>query len=283
MESQIFKKIITAFCFVLTLFCLEQKLSAATALVTGASRGIGFSLVKQLLEEDIQVIAVVRNKAALTELSQKYPQNLQIIEADLSLAQGISHVANSITNNKIDFLVHNAAVIEPLGVDALLDAPVATLRKLIETNIMAPILLTASLGSKLNEGARILNVSSRAGEKAYQGLGMYCTSKAALDMYTESLQLDHPHGILAAAVHPGEVDTGMQEDLRTHDSKEFPFSDFFKKNQKQGKLLSPDISAEYLKWLLLKTNDDYFVQFKHNIYEPSHHTQWLKGHFPIAY
>lgn len=277
------KTIIAILSFLFIAPLAKQKLSAATAVVTGASRGIGFSLTKQLLEENVNVIAIVRDKKSLEALSEEYSRHLQVIEADLSLPQSPLIVANAIQESTIDYLVFNAAIIEPLGLDALLDAPPSALRKILETNLLSPILLTASLGSKLTAGSRILNVSSRAGEKAYPGLGMYCTSKAGLDMFTESLQLDRPHGILVASVHPGEVDTGMQDTLRTHDAKEFPFADFFQQNLESGKLMSPTISASYLTWLLLHTTNEEFAKSKHNIYDTSHHSYWLQGNLPIPY
>lgn len=278
-----FRAAFSGFLFLFVLCICQQKIAAQTALVTGASRGIGLSLTQQLLEDKIKVIAIVRDKASLNALYQKYPHDLEIIEADLSSIEEFLHITNCIQESKIDYLVHNAAIIEPLGKEALIEAPLSSLNKILQVNLLAPILLTASLNSKLVKGSRILNISSRAGEKAGPGLGMYCISKAGLDMYTESLQLDHPHGILSASVHPGEVDTGMQEDLRSHDPAEFPYSRFFQENLQEKKLISPDISAKFLKWLLIKTTDESFVKSKHNIYDTSHHLDWHTEIIPCPY
>lgn len=276
-----FKPILFVLIFCTCTLIDKQEISAQTALVTGASRGIGFSLTRQLLEDGIKVIAIVRDAQSLESLSQKYPQ-LEIIETDLS-STDFSQIANRIHESKIDFLVHNAAIIEPLGSEALLNASMDSLRRILEVNVIAPILLTASISPKLIKGSRILNVSSRAGDKAGPGLGMYCISKAALDMYTESLQLDSPHGILSACVHPGEVDTGMQGDLRSHDPTEFPIAPFFQKKSEDKKLITPDLSAKYLKWLLLKTSDEEFVKSKHNIYDTSHQLNWHTEVIPLPY
>jgi benzil reductase ((S)-benzoin forming) len=133
--------------------------------------GIGLSLVQQLLEDRIKVIAVVRDRASLDALRQKYPDYLEIIEADLSSLQGPLHVADCIQESKIDYLVHNAAIIEPLGKEALIEAPISELNRILQINLVTPILLTASLNPKLTAGSRILNISSRAGEEAGPGLG----------------------------------------------------------------------------------------------------------------
>src|SRR2546430_1287454 len=76
---------------------------ARTALITGANRGLGLSLTRQLLDDGINVIAVVRNKSILETLSQKYP-NLKIIEADLSKIEEIIHIADIVHVAKIDYL-----------------------------------------------------------------------------------------------------------------------------------------------------------------------------------
>lgn len=244
------------------------------AVVSGANRGIGLAIVEQLIKEKVKVIAIARNTESLLFLLQQFPNQIEIIKADLSTEQGQKSILDQFKESKIDYLVHNAAIIQPIGTNSFLDASPEDLRKIIETNLISPIILTNLLGSKLKEGTRVLNVSSRAGEKAYSGLGAYCTTKAGLDMYTESLQLDRPHGILAASVHPGEVDTGMQSNLRDNKSPDFPFSKFFIKNYHEKKLISPELSGKYIVWLLLKTSDQQFTQQKHNIYDTSHHMHW---------
>lgn len=255
-------------------------LKGTTAVITGASRGIGLALTEQLLAEDIHVIAIVRDKNPLKTLADKYADQLQVLEIDITLPESPQNIANSIKELTIDYLVHNAAVIEPLGEQALINASQTTLRKIIETNVMAPILLTAALSTKLSSGSRILNISSRAGDYMIAGLGMYCLSKTALDKYTESFQLDHPKDILCANVHPGEVETGMQHQLRSGDEKEFPTTHYFRNNLKEGNLITAEISAQYLTWLLIKTQDDYFISRKHDIYEPSHHQNWYGKTLP---
>lgn len=241
---------------------LTNEIFAGTVLITGASRGIGYALTRQLLEDNFKVIAVVRNKESLTKLVTKYPL-LQVIEFDLGNLDAIDTIVKNIKESKLDYVVHNAAIIEPIGSKALLEASLPSLRKILEINLLSPILLTASLQSKLGPGTRILNISSGAGDKACNGLGMYCVSKAGLDMFTESLQLDRPHGVLCASVHPGGVDTNMQKVARNGKREEFPAADYFKKMYQEGRLISADDSAKYLKYLLLKMSDEEFVKKKH--------------------
>lgn len=245
------------------------------ALITGASRGIGFSLTKQLLEEGLHVIAVARKVESLEELEKRFSGHLQIISADLSTKEGQLSVAPAVGKATIDFLVHNAAVIDPLGKDALLEASPDEIHHIFAVNVVAPMVLTTQLSPNLKEGSRILMISSRAGDKAAPGAGFYSVTKVALDRYTESLKLDRPHNVLAASVHPGDVNTDMQGDLRKKDSAAFPRGEFFR--ERKDRLTSPETSARYLAWLLLKTSDQAFTAKKHNIYDPSHQAAWSGG------
>jgi|GEM_PF-5221615 len=63
----------------------------------------------------------------------------------------------------------------------------------------------------------------------------------------------------------------------------FPYAKFFQENSARKKLLSPDISAKYLKWLLLSTKDEDFVNHKHDIYDASHHLSWHTEVIPCPY
>lgn len=255
--------------------CFNNK----TVVITGTSRGVGYALLELLLEDNINAIAIVRDKKGLKELEQQYSNALQIIETDLSDPNGQKIAAHNVKTLKIDYLVHNAAIIEPLGSDALLKANSDSLRKILETNILAPILLTNMLGNKLTVGSRILNISSVAGDQAIPELGAYCVTKVAIDRFSESLKLDSPQGILATSVHPGEVNTGMQADLRNHSSVDFTPTRF-KKRFNEDRLISPKTAAIFLKWLLLESTNEQFQREKHSIYKSWHQPYWNSKSLP---
>lgn len=257
-------------------FALPKENKTKIVIVTGASRGVGRALVEELLLEKIKVIAIVREQKSLNTLLQKYPEQLQVIESDLSIPKEQTNIIEKINEPVIHYLVHNAGIIEPLGTQAFLEAKPEVLRKIFEVNVMAPILLTNALGSKLKEGSRILNISSVAGDKATAGLGAYCVTKVALDRFSESLQLDRPHGVLSTSVHPGRVDTGMQVDLRNHVSKDF-VTEKYVKYKNENRLIAPKKVAKYLKWLLISSSDTQFLKKKHDMEDQSHHIYWDKG------
>lgn len=245
------------------------------ALVTGASRGIGFSLTQQLLNNGLQVIAVARGTKNLQDLKKRFPNQLQIISADLSTKEGQLSIAPVIGSQKIDYLVHNAAIINPLGDKALLEASPKEIQDIFEVNVIAPMILTNQLAPNLKKGSRILLISSRAGDKVSSGIGFYCITKVAIDRYAESLKLDKPNGVLATSVHPGDVDTDMQADLRNKDRSFFSRSNFFRKAHE--KLISPETSGRFLKWLLLDTSDDVFIAKKHSIMDKTYYPDWNNG------
>lgn len=256
------------------LLSIERKIpeEPQTALITGATRGIGFALTEKLLGEGLHVIAVARKVELLERLATQFPDHLRIISADLSTNEGQLSVAPAVGKTMVDYLVHNAGIIEPLGKNALLDASSEEIRRIIEVNLIAPMVITNQLSLNLKHGSRILMISSRSGERVSPGVGLYSVTKTAIDRYTGSLKLDKPYGVLAASVHPGDVNTDMHADLRSKDTIQFPRAEFFR--EKQSKLISANISGQYLTWLLLKTNDEFFISQKHNIYDESHQANW---------
>ena len=251
-----------------------------TALVTGANRGIGFELTKRLLEKGMVVFAVARHMEPLKKLKTIYLKRLHIIPADLSNLKGQMAVSSAITSS-LDYIIHNAAIVTPLGGDAFLKASPEDLVNIMQVNAMAPMIITNKLMKFIKKGTRSLFISSRAGNNMYPGIGPYCVSNHFVDAYVQSLRLDHSN-LLIATVHPGEVNTGMQEDLRKPDIKDFPLVTTFHKTYKDDKLLSPEIAARFLEWVLIGTTDAEFKAKKHNIYDDQDtYKSWLPEGYRI--
>ena len=262
MRRLLFLYLFLAFCF---LGIAHADACNKTALVTGANRGVGFALTQALLANQIKVIAVVRDAGPLQPLLQKYPSHLSVVKADLSQPDAAVKVAEQVKAERLDYLIHNAAVITPIGSKVLLESTPQLLAESIQVNLTTPITLTAALGSKLQKGCRILNISSaKAGAQAMADFGIYSITKTAIDRYTESLQRDKPNGVLAASVHPGRIKTGMQDDIRRA-VKGLPNEKTFEQRFKSGDFIPSETVAGYLVWLLSKTDDAYFVSKKHHI------------------
>lgn len=194
------------------------------ALVTGAGRGIGVELTKQLAAAGWCVFATCRTPT--TELSSINLNGGEIIEdVDFTTSGGTSKVLKGIMERKIDLLINNAGV---LGVESLDDLNVESIRLQFEVNSLAPLLLTSALlhSGNIVHGSKVAMISSVAGSMASQGTGGvygYRMSKAALNMAAVLLAKDlKPRGIPVLIIHPGAVDTAMLNKLTTTIGHSFP-------------------------------------------------------------
>ena len=251
------------------------------AVITGASRGIGAYLTRALAERGIDVIAVARQKACLETIQADYPERITIISADLSELKGRTSVIGSLSKHtKIDYLVHNAGVITPIA--PLSNLSEENIRKILETNLITPMLLTTQLLPQMKKKSRILHISSPSGHQATAGLGPYCISKAGINMLTQIQRIElQVQDILSTYVLPGEVDTDMQQDLREASLNNFPLASEFQKAKDLQTLIPTETSAGFLSWLLLETQDEEYGQKEWNIYDTSHHGRWLKTPLPL--
>lgn len=193
-----------------------------TALVSGANRGIGFEIVRQLAR--LGVMAAIGARDA--DEGQKAAQSLQSegldvpvvaldVNSDESAAAAVAEVKRLF--GRLDVLVNNAAVLidEPGGFKAsLFDLKPDTLRRTMETNLLGPIRLTQAAVPLMREQdyGRIVNVSSGAGQLAEMGGGYpaYRMSKTALNALTRITAAELGAGnVKANAMCPGWVRTDM--------------------------------------------------------------------------
>ncbi|HEX9208607.1 MAG TPA: SDR family oxidoreductase [Steroidobacteraceae bacterium] len=176
------------------------------AVVTGANRGIGLELVRQLRQRGEHVIAVCRQgSVALDALGVR-------VEAgcDVTDAAARDDLARRLGGAIIDLLVHNAGVLVEDSLDRIDPADV---RRQFEINALAPLFLTRALLPNLKRGSRVVLITSRMGSMADNGSGGYYgyrMSKAALNAAGVSLAVDlKPRGIAVGILHPGAVRTDM--------------------------------------------------------------------------
>lgn len=240
-----------------------------TILITGSSRGIGYALLQKFIQEGYEVIAVTRKAQALKESA-----NLKVINSDISTKNGRKSVIEFLLKNhfKLDYVVNNAGTLEPIAL--LKDIKEEELEQLMQINLVAPIMLTSLLlkNKLIDKNTRILNISSIGADSPLPGILAYASSKSGLDGFTKAAVTED---LIVASVHPGEVDTSMQEQLRKASNDKLPATEQFQKAEKNGMLISPKISADYLFWLITASHKEYFVSKKHNIYDEEHQKHWL--------
>ena len=185
-----------------------------TALITGASRGLGLALARQLAVEGWQLIIDARGADALEAARVELARHTRVV-AIAGDVTGVGHrqeLARAVQSlGGLDALVNNASLLGPSPQPLLLEYPLDVLEHVYRTNVIAPLALIQAMQQSLKPGARILNVTSDAGVEGYEGWGGYGSSKAALE------QLSH---ILAAEntawrvywVDPGDMRTQMHQE-----------------------------------------------------------------------
>jgi NAD(P)-dependent dehydrogenase (short-subunit alcohol dehydrogenase family) len=185
-----------------------------TALITGASRGLGLALARSLASEDWALIIDARGteelelaRAELADLTSvvAIPGDVRNEEHRRALA-GVARDAGG-----LDALVNNASILGPSPQPALLDYPLDALEEVYRANTLAPLALIQAVRSELKPGARILNVTSDAAIEPYEGWGGYGSSKAALEQLSNILAAENPD-LRVYRVDPGDMRTRMQQE-----------------------------------------------------------------------
>ncbi len=190
-----------------------------TVIVSGATRGLGLHMVKQIAAEGYRIVAIGRNLTSnLAEVIDSHPQLIAFEKFDLSNLGLIHAFATRLvkTYGRPWALINNAA----LGSDGILATQhESDISNLIRLNIESPILLTKYIlrPMLIQQSGRIINVSSIIANTGFSGLSVYAATKASLIGFTKSLAREvGKRGITVNAVAPGYMATdltkGMQEE-----------------------------------------------------------------------
>jgi NAD(P)-dependent dehydrogenase (short-subunit alcohol dehydrogenase family) len=223
-------------------------------ILTGASRGMGLAMARQLLQAGHSLVCISRHASA--ELAEAARQ------ADVSLAQWTLDLADGETASdrlrhwlqaqppgqwQQATLINNAAMIPRIS--PLAQAHARELATVLRVGLEAPMQLTAAfLGATEAWGVprRVLNISSGLGRKAMASQSAYCAIKAGMDHFTRCLALEEelkPQGAKVCSLAPGVIDTDMQVQLRGADTQAFPDQPRFAQLKERGLLSSPEEAA----------------------------------------
>lgn len=177
-----------------------------TCLVTGASRGIGLELCRQLQQRGERVIAVCRKASAeLRAIDCRILEDVEVTD-DASLRR----LAVELAGERLDVLVNNAGILER---ESLEELDFESIRRQFEVNALGPLRVTRALLPNLGAGSKVAIITSRMGSIADNGSGGYYgyrMSKAAVNMAGVSLAHDlRERGIAVLLLHPGMVATEM--------------------------------------------------------------------------
>jgi|HubBroStandDraft_6_1064221.scaffolds.fasta_scaffold20135_2 3-oxoacyl-[acyl-carrier protein] reductase len=183
-------------------------LDGQTALVTGASRGIGRAIALAFGRAGAAVIVHYHKDRTAAERVAKEVGALRVVQADLGSVDAIDRVVSELKDTRLNILINNAGV---WGSTAMGTTSLADLEAMLNVNVKAVFWLTQGLLPCLQNGARIVNLSSIAGRLGTAGgRSVYGATKAAVDAFTRNWALElAPRGILVNAVAPGYVETDM--------------------------------------------------------------------------
>jgi len=188
-----------------------ESLEGTVSLVTGGSRGIGREICLRLagLGSTI-VLHYHRNAEAAAEVASQIRRGVRLAQADLARPQEIETMFRSLDGVRLNFLVNNAGVWKntPVG-----SSSIESVDDILDTNLRAPFLVTHFALPLLQDGGRIVNISSVAARFGVAGRSLYGAAKTGLDSLTKSWALElAPRRILVNSVAPGYVPTDMTAD-----------------------------------------------------------------------
>lgn len=189
-------------------------MTTKTALITGASRGLGLALAEALAARGWNLIIDARGETALTAVSHtlSHQTNVTAIVGDVtsgSHQQALAVAARAAGG--LDLVINNASILGPSPQPALLNYPLEHLAQVYEVNVLAPLALLQAVAPYLNREATIINISSDAAVEAYEGWGGYGSSKAALEQLTAVLAAENPQFHIYW-VDPGDMRTQMHQE-----------------------------------------------------------------------
>jgi NAD(P)-dependent dehydrogenase (short-subunit alcohol dehydrogenase family) len=182
----------------------------STAVITGASRGLGLALATELSQRGWRLVVDARDPARLAAALAGLPRPDLVTAVAGDVADPAHRAAlAAAAGDSLDLLVNNASTLGPTPLPRLADLPPAALEDVLRTNTVAPLaLLQAVLPALERAGGTVVSVSSDAAVEPYAGWGGYGASKAALDLLTGVLAVEHP-ALRVVAVDPGDMATDL--------------------------------------------------------------------------
>jgi NAD(P)-dependent dehydrogenase (short-subunit alcohol dehydrogenase family) len=190
----------------------------STAIITGASRGLGLALARALARRGWTLAIDARGE-----------RELELAAAELSELTEVTAVAGDVSDpwhrevllaragTSIDLLVNNASLLKGPSSDPrkpqpeLARYPISDLQRVLSVNVLAPLALVQSALPSMPDGATVINITSDAAVEPYEGWGGYGASKAALDQLSAILAVEQPR-LHVYAVDPGDMRTRMHQE-----------------------------------------------------------------------
>ncbi len=237
---------------------MDPNVTGRVAVVTGASRGLGAGLAVHFAASGMHLGLCARHRPRLAVRTRPTAQGGHVFSSetpvlsavDVTDRAALSRFADTVIDRfgRIDLWVNNAGLLGPIAPLALADGD--EVAQALEVNVIGVANGSSVFAAHVRErpGRGVLvNISSGAATKAYEGWATYCASKAAVDQLTRVVALEEArHDLCAYALSPGLVDTEMQVAIRGADVGWFPERERFRRAADEHRFNSPAWVAEHI-------------------------------------
>ncbi len=232
-----------------------RELSGRSALITGASRGIGEAIARKFAKYGVRVVLAARSEGEISRIADEIVQDggqAQAIACDVSSYAEVAAAVEKCTATfgSLDILVNNAGVIDPIS--RLADSDPEQWATTVDVNLKGVYYgLRAAIPVMERQGSGVIvNFSSGAAANALEGWSHYCAAKAAVALLTQCADKEYrDKGIRVVGIRPGTVATEMQVSIKAsgiNPISQLDFSDH----------ISPEWAAEAVAWLCTADAED---------------------------
>lgn len=213
-------------------------------IVTGVSSGLGKSIFDLLIKKN-QIIVALSRTFNEYQLELQKGNKVELLTCDLSMVNQLQNILNNISlidSDSVDeiIFINNAATINPIS--QIGDFSKNDIIDSISINLSSSIIINnylCKISNKNDLTYKIVNITTGAARRPIEGWAMYCTTKSAVEMFLEVIELENDN-VKVINVDPGVINTGMQEKIRNSSEEDFPLVEQFKKIDAEDKLKSPD-------------------------------------------
>lgn len=227
----------------------KKRKTMKTIIITGGSKGLGKEIVDLYLKDEWNVIELSRSGNGHSH-----------IQLDLSKTESVSKciedILESLSKSSIDefIYINNAATLSPISnFTKIADEDIVDS---LNVNIISPMMIMRRIIESFRDHKikkTLINVSSGAAKKGYSGWSLYCTGKAGIENFMNSLteeekHEEYPFSILN--IDPYIMDTSMQEEIRNSTKKDFPSLERFRSFKIENELMQPQEVAKIIMELL---------------------------------
>jgi NAD(P)-dependent dehydrogenase (short-subunit alcohol dehydrogenase family) len=224
---------------------MVSRFAGRTAVITGASRGLGAGIAREFAAQGLQLGLCSRGDPALPDGERVLARRVDVRDDE-----AVEAFADAVAERfgHIDLWINNAGVLDPVA--PLREITAADFREHIDINLTGVFVGTRAyvrhVRGRSGDGV-LINISSGAAWSPYAGWSAYCAGKAGVALLTQCVALEEAdQGLRAHAVAPGVVDTDMQARIRSCSAEQFPAVERFAEMKSDDSFNTPEFVARHL-------------------------------------